>query len=46
VILRDAEQAAGYYHLPIAGLNLSNGYYLLDFKAGSYVVKENRPCSG
>jgi hypothetical protein len=42
-VLCDAQQSAGYYHVPLGRLNVSNGYYLLDFKAGKYVVKKKLP---
>jgi uncharacterized repeat protein (TIGR02543 family) len=41
--LCDSYQPAGYYHVPMNHLDLSNGYYLLDFKAGKFIVKKKLP---
>jgi hypothetical protein len=41
--LCDATQEAGYYHIPIGQLKLSNGYYLLDFRAGKHVITKKLP---
>jgi uncharacterized repeat protein (TIGR02543 family) len=41
--LCDSYEPAGYYHVPVSRVTLSNGYYLLDFRAGEHVIKKKLP---